>query len=127
ARKHGECGGDVPREQDQGADQEKREARTHGEAGRLRARLLRIAVAAAAAACRLRSGPAPTAWAGLAAELAAKQSHVRRFCHRTNIGGSFFESMDRKLAQAGLIVLMVLGGLMLWLGNPVIWLWIGSH
>jgi hypothetical protein len=29
--------------------------------------------------------------------------------------------------QAGLIALMVLGGLMLWLGNPVIWLWIGSH
>jgi hypothetical protein len=26
-----------------------------------------------------------------------------------------------------LIALMVLGGLMLWLGNPVIWLWIGSH
>jgi hypothetical protein len=22
---------------------------------------------------------------------------------------------------------MVLGGLMLWLGNPVLWLWIGSH
>src|SRR5205823_10250761 len=38
-----------------------------------------------------------------------------------------FESMDRKLAQVGLIALMVLGGLMLWLGNPVIWLWIGSH
>ncbi len=33
----------------------------------------------------------------------------------------------RRLAQAGLIALMVLGGLMLWLGNPVIWLWIGSH
>ena len=25
------------------------------------------------------------------------------------------------------MVVMVLGGLMLWLGNPVIWLWIGSH
>ncbi|PWU24600.1 MAG: hypothetical protein C5B48_05540 [Candidatus Rokuibacteriota bacterium] len=37
-------------------------------------------------------------------------------------------AMHRKrLAQAGLIVLMVFGGLMLWLGNPVIWLWIGSH
>jgi len=33
----------------------------------------------------------------------------------------------KKLSQAGLIALMVLGGLMLWLGNPVIWLWIGSH
>jgi hypothetical protein len=35
--------------------------------------------------------------------------------------------MSRKLKQTGLIVLMALGGLMLWLGNPVIWLWIGSH
>src|SRR3954463_10170617 len=35
--------------------------------------------------------------------------------------------MPKKLSQAGLIALMVLGGLMLWLGNPVIWLWIGSH
>jgi hypothetical protein len=29
--------------------------------------------------------------------------------------------------KAGLIGLMVLGSLMLWVGNPVIWLWIGSH
>ncbi len=36
--------------------------------------------------------------------------------------------MTRKtFQQAGLIALMALGGLMLWLGNPVIWLWIGSH
>jgi hypothetical protein len=35
--------------------------------------------------------------------------------------------MARKLKQAALIALMALGGLMLWLGNPVIWLWIGSH
>ena len=35
--------------------------------------------------------------------------------------------MSTKLKQAGLIALMALGGLMLWLGNPVIWLWIGSH
>jgi hypothetical protein len=35
--------------------------------------------------------------------------------------------IGKKLSQVGLIVLMVLGGLMLWLGNPVIWLWIGSH
>ena len=35
--------------------------------------------------------------------------------------------MKKKLAQAGLISLMALGGLMLWLGNPVIWLWVGSH
>jgi hypothetical protein len=35
--------------------------------------------------------------------------------------------MGRKLTQAGLVALMVLGGLMLWFGNPVIWLWIGSR
>jgi hypothetical protein len=35
--------------------------------------------------------------------------------------------MGRKLTQAGLVALMVLGGLMLWFGNPVIWLWIGSQ
>jgi hypothetical protein len=35
--------------------------------------------------------------------------------------------MRRKLTQAALIALMILGGMMLWLGNPVIWLWIGSH
>jgi hypothetical protein len=34
---------------------------------------------------------------------------------------------SRKPAQAGLIALMVLGATMLWAGNPVIWLWIGSH
>jgi hypothetical protein len=36
-------------------------------------------------------------------------------------------TIGRKLSQAGLITLMVLGGLMLWFGNPVIWLWIGSQ
>jgi hypothetical protein len=35
--------------------------------------------------------------------------------------------MGRKAEQAGLVTLMVLGGLMLWFGNPVIWLWIGSQ
>lgn len=35
--------------------------------------------------------------------------------------------MAKKLSQAGLVGLMVLGGLMLWFGNPVIWLWIGSQ
>jgi hypothetical protein len=35
--------------------------------------------------------------------------------------------VKRKAAQTGLVVLMALGGLMLWLGNPVIWLWIGSQ
>jgi hypothetical protein len=35
--------------------------------------------------------------------------------------------MGRKLAQAGLVTVMVLGGLMLWFGNPVLWLWIGSQ
>lgn len=32
-----------------------------------------------------------------------------------------------KSAQAGLIVLMVLGAFALWLGSPVLWLWIGSQ
>jgi hypothetical protein len=36
-------------------------------------------------------------------------------------------AMAKKLSQAGLVGLMVLGGLMLWFGNPVIWLWIGSQ
>jgi hypothetical protein len=36
-------------------------------------------------------------------------------------------AMARKLSQAGLVILMVLGGLMLWFGNPVIWLWVGSQ
>jgi hypothetical protein len=35
--------------------------------------------------------------------------------------------MGRRLSQAGLIGLMVAGGLMLWFGNPVVWLWIGSQ
>jgi hypothetical protein len=35
--------------------------------------------------------------------------------------------VSRKPAQFGLIVLMVLGALMLWVGSPVIWLWIGSQ
>lgn len=34
---------------------------------------------------------------------------------------------SRPLTRLGLIVLMVLGALMLWIGNPVIWLWIGSQ
>jgi hypothetical protein len=36
-------------------------------------------------------------------------------------------AMGRRLAQAGLVTVMVLGGLMLWFGNPVLWLWIGSQ
>jgi uncharacterized membrane protein YbhN (UPF0104 family) len=35
--------------------------------------------------------------------------------------------MSRRAKQGGLVALMVLGGLMLWFGNPVIWLWIGSQ
>jgi hypothetical protein len=31
------------------------------------------------------------------------------------------------LSRLGVIFLMVLGALMLWIGNPVIWLWIGSQ
>jgi hypothetical protein len=34
---------------------------------------------------------------------------------------------SRKSAKVGLITLMILSALMLWLGNPVIWLWIGSQ
>jgi hypothetical protein len=34
---------------------------------------------------------------------------------------------SRKSAKVGLIALMILSALMLWLGNPVIWLWIGSQ
>jgi hypothetical protein len=37
------------------------------------------------------------------------------------------ECMTRRAKQTGLVTLMVLGGLMLWFGNPVIWLWIGSQ
>jgi hypothetical protein len=35
--------------------------------------------------------------------------------------------MPRRAKQAGLVMLMILGGLLLWFGNPVIWLWIGSQ
>ena len=35
--------------------------------------------------------------------------------------------MSRTVKQTGLVSLMVLGGLMLWFGNPVVWLWIGSQ
>jgi hypothetical protein len=35
--------------------------------------------------------------------------------------------MSRTAKQTALVALMVLGGLMLWFGNPVIWLWIGSQ
>ena len=34
---------------------------------------------------------------------------------------------SRKSAKVGLIALMIVSALMLWLGNPVIWLWIGSQ
>jgi hypothetical protein len=34
---------------------------------------------------------------------------------------------SRKSARLGLIALMIICALMLWLGNPVIWLWIGSQ
>jgi hypothetical protein len=36
-------------------------------------------------------------------------------------------SSSRRPAKLGLILLMILGALMLWVGSPVIWLWIGSH
>jgi hypothetical protein len=34
---------------------------------------------------------------------------------------------SRKPTRVALIGLMVLGALMLWVGNPVIWLWLGSQ
>jgi hypothetical protein len=33
----------------------------------------------------------------------------------------------KKSAQLGLIVLMFLSAMMIWLGSPIIWLWIGSQ
>jgi hypothetical protein len=36
-------------------------------------------------------------------------------------------SVRRKPAQFGLIALMIFGAFMLWVGSPVIWLWIGSQ
>jgi hypothetical protein len=36
-------------------------------------------------------------------------------------------SIPRKPAQFGLIVSMIFGAFMLWVGSPVIWLWIGSQ
>ena len=36
-------------------------------------------------------------------------------------------SARRRPAQFGLIVSMILGALMLWVGSPVLWLWIGSQ
>jgi hypothetical protein len=34
---------------------------------------------------------------------------------------------SRQSARVGLIFLMVACSLMMWVGNPVVWLWIGSH
>jgi hypothetical protein len=36
-------------------------------------------------------------------------------------------SVPRTAARAGLIVLMILGALTMWVGSPVLWLWIGSQ
>jgi hypothetical protein len=36
-------------------------------------------------------------------------------------------SVRRKPAQFGLIASMIFGAFMLWVGSPVIWLWIGSQ
>jgi hypothetical protein len=33
----------------------------------------------------------------------------------------------KKPVKVGIVALMMLGGLMLWVGNPVIWLWVGSQ
>ena len=37
------------------------------------------------------------------------------------------QSPSTRLAAGGLVALMVLGSLMLWIGNPAIWLWLGSR
>ena len=55
-----------------------------------------------------------------------------RFSHRGALP-AICRDYDREVdvpaaaKQTGLVALMVLGGLMLWFGNPVIWLWIGSQ
>jgi Mn2+/Fe2+ NRAMP family transporter len=36
-------------------------------------------------------------------------------------------SASRNAAKLGLIVLMILGALMMWVGSPALWLWIGSQ
>jgi hypothetical protein len=36
-------------------------------------------------------------------------------------------SLARKPAQLAIIILMLLAGMMLWLGDPLIWIWIGSQ
>jgi hypothetical protein len=36
-------------------------------------------------------------------------------------------SVPNKAARLGLIALMVLGALTMWIGSPVLWLWIGSQ
>ena len=36
-------------------------------------------------------------------------------------------SMNRSLAKVGLIVLMAVGSVLLWIGSPLGWLWIGSQ
>jgi hypothetical protein len=42
-------------------------------------------------------------------------------------GEEMLASIRRKPAQLGLILSMILGALMLWVGSPVIWLWIASQ
>ena len=41
--------------------------------------------------------------------------------------GHKHSAAPNRLAAAGLVALMVLGSLMLWIGNPAIWLWLGSR
>src|SRR5688572_21108346 len=36
-------------------------------------------------------------------------------------------SIPNKAARLGLITLMVLGAVTMWVGSPVLWLWIGSQ
>jgi hypothetical protein len=41
--------------------------------------------------------------------------------------GTMLAGTRRRPAQFGLIVAMILGALTLWVGSPVLWLWIGSQ
>lgn len=40
---------------------------------------------------------------------------------------AMLSGVSQKSARLGLILLMVACAVMMWVGNPVVWLWIGSH
>ena len=118
--------GEVARtgEQDQDPGHEQREPGAHRKARRLRAGLLRKAVAAAPAARGTVPDLVLAARTGLLHGPSLRRILPARRGTVSMIGGV---GTGRKLTQAGLVTVMVLGGLMLWFGNPVLWLWIGSQ